>query len=422
MSYEFIGNNVLKVPSTLFTDPYCGGVGGVFNMFSLNAMRYFRGHFVGYIDGKWTTTESFDQQSTAFVYNRRLGRLIIPTPRLVLSRSGSDNFSLTCTYIGDGNELSNSEAILNNDLNRMYFNCGQNTGGSFGYTYKIVFTSGGAQNMTRDCSGGIKRDNCGDGSIVDKYQLGLSQGAVDDLAEMYIKAVTSDSETNPVNTEQDIYLANCSADYDTILYKLNSPLIARSADRNNWFLSLNQLDWQKEKYDQSKGLNNLKVFFGRYPALFICNPTNGVCGQKLLSQDAEFNPSIQFSQDGCSQKCIKPVTKYYCDPTKPENCILNPHQDCTLNDTNCFTQDKCGDICKAPAPSTNGWAYRNGECKQVSDCKPGECSKTKEECIKKNTPKISPTKKSYMIVWIILLSLVIGGIIAYFLLRKRRRK
>lgn len=72
---------------------------------------------------------------------------------------------------------------------------------------------------------------------------------------MYLHTVRTDGNTNPISDgQQDIYIPNCTADYDAILCKLNSPLFARSADRAYWFLSLNPLDWQTDKYDPSKGL------------------------------------------------------------------------------------------------------------------------------------------------------------------------
>lgn len=366
---------MISVPQILFNDPYCGGPGGVFNFFSITPVDRYKdyqflsfddqnswtdgppGDPFGFLGGDghenppgWVAASSFNPTKSAFVYNRRLGRLLIPygkyTGRILIRVDSPNFFGLSAEYFLDLLTPKSWDVGLSNDMNSMYFGCGALNGSPYGYSYKLVFPSnptGGSQNMSR----GEK--------YYDMFQLGISQGFVDSRAEMYLKYVISDGQGKPINTNQDLYTPNCqttAGSWSNFQYKMNSPLISYQGLVDStetemsggvWYLSLNPLDWQTSENDPSRGLDNLKTFMGKYPALF----TNG--------------PSQQLSF----------------------------------------------------APRKQGWAHRNGKCLKVSDCLSGECSRSQQECRNKNKCPCMKSMESYSgkqsnHSWTIILVVVVG--------------
>lgn len=411
-AYTYTSKTV-KVPANLFNESY---LTPVFNLFSVTPVRRYEDYqYLSYDDQPsttenplklgndhvnppgWVAAKTFIPEKSAFSYNRRLGRLFIPTSRRFLDRQvDPDYYTLAVADMNatDDNVDDIWDNILPGQINNLSFYCGALNGGDYGYSYKIAFPNNrtpGSQNMSRTNAG------------YDMFQLGISQGSDDPNAEMYIKQVVTDHNMNPIPSNQDIYVPNCQSDsnWTRMQYRLNSPLIALSKSRRFWYFSLNPLDWQKvpDSEDPSQGRNNLLTFFHYYPALFICNPNQGVCKQDFLPPNMDFNFDTQTSRKKCEQTC-KPIQKLNLRPTA------------------------------ISGPSSKGWAFRNGKCLQVSDCRNGECSSSEQECknknkcpCMKNMENYGNDKSNHKTLWIILaivIALVLIGL-AWFLLRKRKR-
>lgn len=151
--------------------------------------------------------------------------------------------------------------------------------------------------------------------------------------------------------------------------KFNSPIVFQDVDK--FYLSLISQDWATP--DDSTGTKGFRNFVSTYAILFVCDPEKNKCTR----QNVNDLKNIFVSEYECSKNC---------------------------------------------SPPTPGWAYRNGQCKSVTDCLKtvGEkCYPTEKDCQEDHSNK-GPNYN--LLIWIVIGVMLVIGVVAYLVLRKKKSK